>query len=1850
MNHIYMSEERKAEKPPRLMVFIFTVFAVFSLLNLVSETGLLPFGSLRELVASVTDTQAVNVGELAEILQGTPPVTKEPLDRCLVLDPNVLKARFTTDSDGNKISTGVTFDENPYPTVADLAIDQRARALGENAGGINNLSVVENGDYTQAIQKASDLDMSYVHATVNSPESVSETVDFIESAHSNDLIPIVSLCATNSIAACDFDLDDEFTAFSSFYSRVSGLISSEGNFVAIMGPYKPDANNLRKFNVSDHTQMVRFINANAGTGRVQSAKTVNGGNMLVSPGVFDLNDVAIEGQYTTGSTVLQNDLFDMLTLSAIPETSSSNAYDLYTDSRFKSFAERNNARVIMLELGEAGSVERLANDIARFCADDFVQGFTLLNPTTPDDQLTDNVLSECALDVRDPFDDYAWVSCNVDSCLYEVGEVDNDLRSDFYDDRSIAQVCGVDDRERNQIEISRKNGAMLKVICEGDRCYTEKFDTLEIAAPIKQFGNNSAIGTRDLPFVSACAEAVAYLSGTQLVLNPEKYGEEFETVNDVIENTFQMQIDPLNQFAGEVRVGDDITYAMPWLGNGINCSSAILAASYPILEWPDTEYNYYKFHPGSFVTETQREFESELPENFFLNGVYTASELESFRSSLIDPSYLDQDGEPYSIDERTIEIDNTEVQGALDIGADSRISQSLRPYDPTKASTEYIAATAGLCDSPELNIPPMVYRDEPNLNVIGPEIQLSTPEVAWEGDVHSACYAYGRREIGATNTDSYAGGIIISEQVTADDQVTCDIVDPNDPGQPTLGSLRIPWYINPETGSPWINPSTGNPYFVPSNPNSISSGANYIDSDPDYDAKYNDKRDAFFIWFDQVFGSAQFIDRPPRTFVEPRDSRYFQPNGQPNVDIATMSNNFYAVDFFGNSYTIGSPQDYINIRDFVNIRGFRIRPGGTVYRNNANGGAPFQESALQMNCYSAYALVNNDADKPFSIPGANVDKDIFQDLYNRYSDESGSLQSQVNRYTTCSDGTKITTERLQQGDCQYTQDVAQCYEYKYDASNQENFYIRTVDYYGNDQDEELGIVQIPGMYDALYFQYMRLQNDLSGRGLKFVARENIGWKVELTTKIRDAGRRLSAEGGTGFELPTYGYTNDSNDPNDDNPYNPDAHTCSFPEGLSDTFTLENGDKVNMNDIPLARGRPGITDEQFFDFLGYVDVLQEIRVAYTRDTLFSSEDLVDNVFNLDVAAENGINAPFTRNPNLLVYEKLLLSGTASLTTSVPFQTCDDLEIQKSLYIKTNEGVLSEQELIQGLKVFDQNCITFSNDIRFQDSLAYFLHCEHGYDIPGVICNPIPICDVSSLDPIVQVDPYDDFMNDEDENNDNSSDNDDADSVCPGEDEGQCSVSGNCPAGQSPTTDSTCEDLGASPIRCCNTVIDGDSLPGDEDLFIFPAVNASVSVVSSKYGEDRGTYTHAGVDFALPEGTPILAIADGRIQNRETQSSYGFFVTVAHDIPAPGGGEYLSLYAHLSAFADGVDVGTEVKQGEVIGYAGSTGRSTGPHLHLEVRTAHNAGYEGNRGTIVCEDQSIQLNCRGQISIDPLELISGRVTEPLFGDGSIFDDSQPNVYSQFGDRCIFPEDYDEYLDFINDVDLGDQVPLNDELASAACQNDDGATFLEGIDVSHWNGTINWDQVANEDGKNFVFIKATESTGFVSETFDEFMRGADSVGMNIGTYHYMRAHRNRGESGALAEARHYAATIQPYLDSGIHNLKPVIDVEDQNLALSTEELTDWVVAFMNEFETITGVEPMIYATPSTIEVELDSRIDVYDVWVANWSVSQPNINRPWAFWQYTSSGDVSGISKAKNDLNRFYGTESCMLQYYGI
>ena len=170
-------------------------------------------------------------------------------------------------------------------------------------------------------------------------------------------------------------------------------------------------------------------------------------------------------------------------------------------------------------------------------------------------------------------------------------------------------------------------------------------------------------------------------------------------------------------------------------------------------------------------------------------------------------------------------------------------------------------------------------------------------------------------------------------------------------------------------------------------------------------------------------------------------------------------------------------------------------------------------------------------------------------------------------------------------------------------------------------------------------------------------------------------------------------------------------------------------------------------------------------------------------------------------------------------------------------------------------------------------------------------------------------------------------------------------GGAPAGKPPTAKMAVKPLGGpppapSPFTNPATAVNVPTTAGREAGLVTPGLGAF------KGFSPRGPvmFMHEGVDLAASLGTPIRAAGDGVVRGAELKGGYGNWIEIEHDElqaatpapgkPAPKPAKISTVYGHLSAFAQGIAPGTRVKQGDVIGYVGSTGRSTGPHLHFEI----------------------------------------------------------------------------------------------------------------------------------------------------------------------------------------------------------------------------------------------------------------------------------------------------------------------------
>ena len=201
--------------------------------------------------------------------------------------------------------------------------------------------------------------------------------------------------------------------------------------------------------------------------------------------------------------------------------------------------------------------------------------------------------------------------------------------------------------------------------------------------------------------------------------------------------------------------------------------------------------------------------------------------------------------------------------------------------------------------------------------------------------------------------------------------------------------------------------------------------------------------------------------------------------------------------------------------------------------------------------------------------------------------------------------------------------------------------------------------------------------------------------------------------------------------------------------------------------------------------------------------------------------------------------------------------------------------------------------------------------------------------------------------------------------------------------------------------------------------------------------------------------------------------------------------------------------------------------------------------------------------------------------------------------------------------------------------------AVTTPGLDVSHWQGDIDWSKVANA-GYAFTFLKATDDTDYVDPTFAANRAGARANGLEVGAYHFARPDASAGD--ARQEAIHFVDVANPQPG----DLLPVLDIET-SAGLDQAGVTRWARTWVATVKELTGVTPFVYTSPygwadRTGDTPLLAR-DGSPLWVAHWGVSSPTLpaddwdGHGWTVWQHTSKGHVNGIS-GNVDLDRLAGT----------
>lgn len=195
-----------------------------------------------------------------------------------------------------------------------------------------------------------------------------------------------------------------------------------------------------------------------------------------------------------------------------------------------------------------------------------------------------------------------------------------------------------------------------------------------------------------------------------------------------------------------------------------------------------------------------------------------------------------------------------------------------------------------------------------------------------------------------------------------------------------------------------------------------------------------------------------------------------------------------------------------------------------------------------------------------------------------------------------------------------------------------------------------------------------------------------------------------------------------------------------------------------------------------------------------------------------------------------------------------------------------------------------------------------------------------------------------------------------------------------------------------------------------------------------------------------------------------------------------------------------------------------------------------------------------------------------------------------------------------------------------------------VRGIDVSHYQGDIDWQTLSEQGDISFAFIKATEGSIYADETFAYNYAEARKTGLRVGAYHFFSF-----ESTGVSQADNFINTVVPYDNM----LPPVIDLEfygdfrynHPEADIVRGELDGMISALREHY----GVDPIIYVTEETYRLYIEGGYDDCDIWIRS-VYRKPKISdgRKWTFWQYTNRERLEGYSGEEKyiDMNVFCGS----------
>lgn len=198
---------------------------------------------------------------------------------------------------------------------------------------------------------------------------------------------------------------------------------------------------------------------------------------------------------------------------------------------------------------------------------------------------------------------------------------------------------------------------------------------------------------------------------------------------------------------------------------------------------------------------------------------------------------------------------------------------------------------------------------------------------------------------------------------------------------------------------------------------------------------------------------------------------------------------------------------------------------------------------------------------------------------------------------------------------------------------------------------------------------------------------------------------------------------------------------------------------------------------------------------------------------------------------------------------------------------------------------------------------------------------------------------------------------------------------------------------------------------------------------------------------------------------------------------------------------------------------------------------------------------------------------------------------------------------------------------------QCEDTCRHVHGIDLSHYQGEIFWENVGANSKMAYVYLKATEGSTHIDETYERNIELAHHYGLKVGSYHFFRP-----TTELIKQLENFMSQCRP----GDQDLIPMIDIESTG-GLKTEEFCDSLFKFLEMVEKAYRQKPLLYTYTNFYNKHLKGKIDDYKLMIAQYSDEKPKLadDRDYIMWQYTAKGRINGINTYV-DKSRFMGRHS--------